>query len=52
MFAATAQVLEDARASKPPSAKVGNMKQKEVLAAAGTIATVEARPAACIRLIE
>ncbi len=50
MFAATAQVLEDTGVTAYLG-QVGNIKQKGVLAAAGTIATVEARHAAWIRFV-
>jgi len=50
MFAATAQVLEDTGVSAYLG-QVGNILQKGVLSAAGTIATVEARHAAWIRFI-
>ena len=49
-FAATAQVLEDTGVSAYLG-QVGNISQKGVLSAAGTIATVEARHAAWIRFI-
>jgi rubrerythrin len=49
-FAATAQVLEDTGVSAYLG-QVGNILQKGVLSAAGTIATVEARHAAWIRFI-
>jgi rubrerythrin len=49
-FAATAQVLEDTGVSAYLG-QVGNIHQKRVLSAAGTIATVEARHAAWIRFI-
>ena len=49
-FAATAQVLEDTGVSAYLG-QVANVKQAGVLAAAGTIATVEARHAAWIRFI-
>ena len=49
-FAATAQVLEDTGVSAYLG-QVGNIQQKGVLSAAGTIATVEARHAAWIRFI-
>ena len=47
-FAATAQVLEDTGVSAYLG-QVGNVSQRAVLSAAGTIATVEARHAAWIR---
>jgi rubrerythrin len=47
-FAATAQVLEDTGVSAYLG-QVGNLSQRAVLAAAGTIATIEARHAAWIR---
>jgi len=49
-FAATAQVLEDTGV-RAYLGQVANIKQKAVLKAAGTIATVEARHAAWIRFI-
>ena len=49
-FAQTAQVLEDTGV-RAYLGQVGNVAQKGVLAAAGTIATVEARHAAWIRFI-
>ena len=49
-FAATAQVLEDTGVTAYLG-QVGNISQKGVLTAAGTIATVEARHAAWIRFI-
>ena len=49
-FAATAQLLEDTGVSAYLG-QVGNVLQKGVLSAAGTIATVEARHAAWIRFI-
>jgi rubrerythrin len=49
-FAATSQVLEDTGVSAYLG-QVGNISQKGVLSAAGTIATVEARHAAWIRFI-
>jgi hypothetical protein len=49
-FAQTAQVLEDTGVSAYLG-QVGNIAQKGVLEAAGTIATVEARHAAWIRFI-
>jgi rubrerythrin len=49
-FAATAQVLEDTGV-KAYLGQVANIKQKAVLRAAGTIATVEARHASWIRFI-
>ena len=49
-FAATAEVLEDTGVSAYLG-QVGNISQKGVLSAAGTIATVEARHAAWIRFI-
>ena len=49
-FAATAQVLEDTGV-EAYLGQVANVKQAGVLAAAGTIATVEARHAAWIRFI-
>ncbi len=49
-FAATAQVLEDTGVSAYLG-QVGNIFQRGVLAAAGTITTVEARHAAWIRFI-
>ena len=50
MFAATSQVLEDTGVSAYLG-QVGNILQKKVLSAAGTIATVEARHASWIRFI-
>ena len=49
-FAATAQVLEDTGVSAYLG-QVGNLSQRAVLSAAGTIATVEARHASWIRFI-
>ena len=49
-FAATAQVLEDTGV-KAYLGQVANIRQKAVLRAAGTIATVEARHASWIRFI-
>jgi hypothetical protein len=49
-FAATAQVLEDTGVSAYLG-QIGNIHQKGVLSAAGTITTVEARHAAWIRFI-
>ena len=49
-FAETAQVLEDTGVNAYLG-QVGNILQKPLLAAAGTIATVEARHAAWIRFI-
>jgi rubrerythrin len=49
-FAQTSQVLEDTGVSAYLG-QVGNIRQKGVLSAAGTIATVEARHAAWIRFI-
>ena len=49
-FAATAQVLEDTGV-RAYLGQVGNVSQRAVLKAAGTIATVEARHAAWIRFL-